>query len=49
MYTIHKNVQIILAMLKAYGVQNLVVSAGTRRYRWYFQQRKTIFSSAILL
>lgn len=30
MYTIHKNVQIILAMLKAYGVQNLVVSAGTR-------------------
>lgn len=24
MYTIHKNVQIILAMLKAYGVQNLV-------------------------
>ena len=46
MYTIHKNVQIILAMLKAYGVQNLVVSAGTR---WYFQQRKTIFSSAILL
>lgn len=27
MYTIHKNVQIILAMLKAYGVQNLVVSA----------------------
>ena len=30
MYTIHKNVQIILAMLKAYGVQNLVVSAGSR-------------------
>lgn len=30
MYTIHKNVQIILALLKKYGVQNLVVSAGTR-------------------
>lgn len=30
MYTVHKNVQIILALLKKYGIQNLVVSAGTR-------------------
>lgn len=30
MYTVHKNVQIILALLKARGVQNIVVSAGTR-------------------
>ncbi|WP_308773440.1 2-succinyl-5-enolpyruvyl-6-hydroxy-3-cyclohexene-1-carboxylic-acid synthase [uncultured Bacteroides sp.] len=30
MYTVHKNVQVILALLKAYGVQNIVVSAGTR-------------------
>lgn len=30
MYTVHKNVQIILALLKEFGVQNIVVSAGTR-------------------
>lgn len=30
MYTVHKNVQIIIALLKKYGVQNLVVSAGSR-------------------
>lgn len=30
MYTVHKNVQIILALLKKYGIKNLVLSAGTR-------------------
>lgn len=30
MYTVHKNVQVILALLKEYGIQNIVVSAGTR-------------------
>jgi len=30
MYTIHKNVQIILALLKKYNIRNLVISAGSR-------------------
>ena len=30
MYTVHKNVQIIIALLKKYGIRNLVLSAGTR-------------------
>lgn len=30
MYTVHKNVQIILALLKKYGIRHLVLSAGTR-------------------
>lgn len=30
MYSVHKNVQIILALLKKYGVKHLVLSAGTR-------------------
>ena len=30
MYTIHKNVQVILALLKEFNIRNLVISAGTR-------------------
>jgi len=30
MYTIHKNAQIIIALLKEYGIRNIVISAGTR-------------------
>lgn len=30
MYTVHKNIQIILTLLKARGVQNIVISAGSR-------------------
>lgn len=30
MYSVHKNVQIILSLLKKYGVRNIVMSAGTR-------------------
>ena len=30
MYTIHKNVLVILALLKKYNIHNLVISAGTR-------------------
>lgn len=30
MYTVHKNVQVILALLKKFNIRNLVISAGTR-------------------
>ena len=30
MYTVHKNVQVILALLKKFGIRHLVLSAGTR-------------------
>lgn len=30
MYTVHKNVQIILSLLKQFNIKNLVLSAGTR-------------------
>lgn len=30
MYTVHKNVQIIIALLKKYGIKRVVLSAGTR-------------------
>lgn len=30
MYTVHKNVQIIIVLLKKYGIKHLVLSAGTR-------------------
>lgn len=30
MYTVHKNVQIIIALLKKYGIRHIVMSAGTR-------------------
>lgn len=43
MYTIHKNVQIILALLKKYGVQNLVVSAGTRPIPLVFSAERDDF------
>lgn len=40
MYTVHKNVQIILALLKKYGAQNLVVSAGSRQIPLVFSAEK---------
>ena len=30
MYTVHRNAQVILALLKKYNIRNLVISAGTR-------------------
>ena len=30
MYTVHKNVQIVLSLLKKFGIKHLVLSAGTR-------------------
>jgi len=36
MYTVHKNVQVILALLKKYGIRNIVISAGTRHIPFVF-------------
>lgn len=43
MYTVHKNVQIILALLKKYGVRNLVLSAGTRHIPLVFSVEEDDF------
>lgn len=43
MYTVHKNVQIILALLKQYRVQNIVVSAGSRLIPLVFSAEKDDF------
>lgn len=43
MYTVHKNVQVILALLKAYGVQNIVASAGTRQIPLVFSAEEDDF------
>lgn len=36
MYTVHKNVQVILALLKQFGIRNIVISAGTRHIPFVF-------------
>lgn len=36
MYTVHKNVQVILALLKKFGIRNVVISAGTRHIPFVF-------------
>lgn len=36
MYTIHKNVQILIALLKEHGVRHIVASAGTRNIPFVF-------------
>lgn len=43
MYTVHKNVQIILALLKKFGVKNLVLSAGTRHIPLVFSAEEDEF------
>lgn len=43
MYTVHKNVQVILALLKEYGIENIVVSAGTRLMPLVFSAEKDSF------
>ncbi len=36
MYTVHKNVQVILALLKKFNIRNIVISAGTRHIPFVF-------------
>jgi 2-succinyl-5-enolpyruvyl-6-hydroxy-3-cyclohexene-1-carboxylate synthase len=43
MYTVHKNVQIILALLKKYNIHNLVISAGTRHIPLVFSAENDEF------
>ena len=43
MYTIHKNVQVILALLKKYNIHNLVISAGTRHIPLVFSAENDDF------
>lgn len=43
MYTVHKNVQVILALLKKFGIRNIVISAGTRHIPFVFSAEDDSF------
>lgn len=43
MYTVHKNVQVILALLKKFGIRNVVISAGTRHIPFVFSAEEDDF------
>ena len=36
LYSVHKNVQILIALLKEHGIRNIVCSAGTRNISFVF-------------
>ena len=43
MYSAHKNVQILIALLKEYGIKNIVCSAGTRNISFVFSALRDDF------
>lgn len=43
MYSVHKNVQILIALLKEHGVRNIVCSAGTRNISFVFSALRDDF------
>ena len=43
MYTIHRNVQILIALLKAHGIRHIVCSAGTRNISFVFSALRDDF------
>lgn len=43
MYSVHQNVQILMALLKKYGIKDLVISAGTRHIPLVFSAEEDEF------
>ena len=48
MYSVHQNVQILMALLKKYGIKDLVISAGTRHIPLVFSAEEDEFFLSLI-